>query len=94
MPPNDHLPAPPPPPHYPEPVLAQPQPLEYGYEMYQGRTLREYVHIFWNRKWWIILTFLGVFLSVRALYPDPRPHLPHRRHPADHRGQPRLQGKC
>jgi len=64
---KDHPPALVPPPHYPEPSLPQPQPLDYGYEMYQGRTLREYIHILWKRKWWIILTFLGIFLTA-ALY--------------------------
>ncbi len=52
------------PPRPPEAAWAQPQPPEYGYEIYQGRSLREYLQIFWRRKWWIILTFVTIFLGV------------------------------
>ncbi len=53
-------PAPPPPP-------PQPPPMDYDSEIYRGRDLREYLHILLKRKWWIIGTFLTIFLAV-ALY--------------------------
>jgi capsular exopolysaccharide synthesis family protein len=41
--------------------------MDYGSDMEQGRSLREYVHIFWSRKWWVISTFLATVL-ITALY--------------------------
>ncbi|MGQ9920112.1 MAG: GumC family protein [Desulfobacca sp.] len=64
MPNNDYPPANVLPPRPPDPFLAQAQPLEYGYDMPQGRSLREYIHILWHRKWWVILSFLFIFVSV------------------------------
>ncbi len=64
---EDFPPAVVPPPRPPEPAVAQPQPMEYGYEVYQGRSLREYIQILWHRKWWILTTFAVVFSAV-ALY--------------------------
>jgi len=41
---------------------------DYYSEMsHRGRDLQEYLHILLKRKWWVIGTFLGVFLAV-ALY--------------------------
>jgi succinoglycan biosynthesis transport protein ExoP len=51
----------PPPPH------PQPLPMDYDSEIYRDRDLREYLHILLKRKWWIIGTFLTIFLAV-ALY--------------------------
>ncbi len=41
--------------------------MDYDAEIYQGRDLREYLHILLKHKWWIIGTFLTIFLAV-ALY--------------------------
>jgi capsular exopolysaccharide synthesis family protein len=43
--------------------------MDYDYysEMSRGRNLREYLHILLKRKWWIIVTFLSIFLLV-AVY--------------------------
>ena len=52
------------------PALPSPAPLPsmgYGYEVDQGTTLQEYLHILLKRKWWVIGTFLIIFLTV-ALY--------------------------
>ena len=46
--------------------------------------LREYLHILLKRKWWIIGTFLSIFLAGGALYFYSDAHLPHHRDPADH----------
>ena len=51
----------------PVPLSSPPLPMDYDSEMYQGRDLREYLHILLKRKWWIIGTFLTIFLTV-ALY--------------------------
>ena len=48
-------------------MLAQTQPVEYGDEMDQGRSLREMLYILWNRKWWVVGTFLAVWL-LAAVY--------------------------
>jgi len=61
---QDFPPAVVPPPRPPEAVLTAAQPLEYGYDLYQGRSLREYLHILWSRKWWVILTFLIMVAGV------------------------------
>ena len=54
-----HLASPPPPP--------QPPRMDYDSETYRGRDLRGYLHILLKRKWWVIGTFLTIFLAV-ALY--------------------------
>jgi len=59
------------PPYYPPappPPLPPPPPLmDYDSEIYRGRDLREYLDILLKRKWWIIGTFLTIFLGM-ALY--------------------------
>ncbi len=55
------------PPRPPEVGIPAAQPLEYGYEIYQGRSLREYIQILWHRKWWILITFAAIFTAA-ALY--------------------------
>jgi succinoglycan biosynthesis transport protein ExoP len=54
------------PPYY-HPAPSQPPPMDYDSEIYQARDLREYLHTLLKRKWWIIGTFLTIFLGV-ALY--------------------------
>jgi succinoglycan biosynthesis transport protein ExoP len=54
------------PPYYP-PAPLQPAPMDYGSEIYPGRDPGEYLYILLKRKWWIIGTFLTIFLAV-ALY--------------------------
>jgi succinoglycan biosynthesis transport protein ExoP len=41
--------------------------MDHGYEVDQGTSLQEYLHILLKRKWWVIGTFLTIFLAV-ALY--------------------------
>jgi len=41
--------------------------IDYYSEMSRGRDLREYLHILLKRKWWIIVTFLSIFLLL-AVY--------------------------
>jgi capsular exopolysaccharide synthesis family protein len=41
--------------------------MDYDTEIYRGKDLREYLHILLKRKWWIIGTFLTIFLTI-ALY--------------------------
>lgn len=41
---------------YPEP--------NYFLETEEGRSLKDYLYILKRRKWWVILTFLAIFLSV------------------------------
>jgi succinoglycan biosynthesis transport protein ExoP len=60
------------PPYPPSVPPASPPPpplMDYGYgmEMHQGRDLREYLHILLKRKWWVIGTFLAIFLVVALL---------------------------
>ena len=55
------------PPYYPPTLPAgasQTPPMDYGDAIYRGRDLREYLHILLKRKWWIIGSFLTVFLAV------------------------------
>ena len=56
-------------PPFPAPAYPPPPPLtvDYDAEMDRGQGLREYYHILSKRKWWIIGTFLSIFLAV-ALY--------------------------
>lgn len=57
-----------PPPYYPAmPSPPPPPPMDHGYEVDQGTSLQEYLHILLKRKWWVIGTFLTIFLTV-ALY--------------------------
>ncbi|MDP3182429.1 MAG: polysaccharide biosynthesis tyrosine autokinase [Desulfobaccales bacterium] len=51
----------------PMPAPLQPLAMNYDAEMHQERDLREYLHILLKRKWWIIGTFLSIFLTA-ALY--------------------------
>ncbi|MCX5890432.1 MAG: polysaccharide biosynthesis tyrosine autokinase [Deltaproteobacteria bacterium] len=44
-----------------------PPPMDHGYEVDQGTSLQEYLHILLKRKWWAIGTFLTIFLTI-ALY--------------------------
>jgi polysaccharide biosynthesis transport protein len=55
-------------PQYPSPVPSPhpPAPM-YGYGVDQGTNLQGYLHILLKRKWWVIGTFLTIFLVV-ALY--------------------------
>jgi capsular exopolysaccharide synthesis family protein len=41
--------------------------MDYGYEVDQGTSLKDYLHILLKRKWWVIGAFSTIFLSV-ALY--------------------------
>jgi len=56
-------------PHHPPVASPSPPPMDSDYysEMSHGRNLREYLHILLKRKWWIIGTFLSIFLLV-AIY--------------------------
>jgi polysaccharide biosynthesis transport protein len=54
------------PPYYP-PALPQSPPMDYDSEIYQVRDLRGNLNTLLKRKWWIIGTFLTIFLGV-ALY--------------------------
>jgi len=55
-------------PYYPAlPSPPPPPPMDHGYEVDQGTSLQEYLHILLKRKWWVIGTFLTIFLTV-ALY--------------------------
>ncbi|MEW6657592.1 MAG: polysaccharide biosynthesis tyrosine autokinase [Thermodesulfobacteriota bacterium] len=56
-----------PPYYHPASPSPPPPPMDYDYEIYRGRDLREYLHILLKRKWWIIGTFSIIFLTV-ALY--------------------------
>lgn len=49
----------------PERVAVQVQPLEYSTDE-EGRSLRDYFHILWNRRWYVIIPFLVFVLSVGA----------------------------
>ena len=51
----------------PAPSPSPPHTLDYDAEMHQERDLRGYLHILLKRKWWIIGTFLSIFLTA-ALY--------------------------
>lgn len=51
-------------PSVPAPKLPAPSPEDYYFEIEQGRGLKEYIHILRRRKWWVIGTFLTVFLSA------------------------------
>jgi len=57
------------PPHHPHMADTSPSPMDIDYyaEMSRGRNLREYLHILIKRKWWVISTFLSIFLLV-AVY--------------------------
>ena len=57
------------PPYQPPATPPSPPPIDSDYygEMSRGRDLREYLHILLKRKWWIIGTFLSIFLLV-AVY--------------------------
>lgn len=55
------------PPYSPTPSSPSPPVMDYDSEMHQQGELREYLHILLKRKWWIIGTFLCVFLTA-ALY--------------------------
>lgn len=59
---HDQSPMVAPPYYHPAPPLSAPPPLDYDSETDRGRSLREYLHILSKRKWWIIGTFLGIFL--------------------------------
>ncbi len=56
-------------PPYSSPVLSHPQPpqRDYDYEIHPGQNLQDYLHILLKRKWWIIGSFLTIFL-VAAIY--------------------------
>jgi capsular exopolysaccharide synthesis family protein len=41
--------------------------MDYAVEIESGRDVKEYLHMLLNRKWWVIGTFLTIFLGV-ALY--------------------------
>jgi succinoglycan biosynthesis transport protein ExoP len=51
---------------YPPAVPSMPSSLgmDYGSQLYQGKDLREYLHILLKRKWWVIGTFLTIFLAT------------------------------
>jgi succinoglycan biosynthesis transport protein ExoP len=54
-----------PPPYYPSTSSPLPAlPLDYYYEESQEKNLKEYFHILLKRKWWVIGTFLTIFLTV------------------------------
>jgi len=50
--------------HPPTASSPAPPPLDYYYEESQGKNLRDYFHILLKRKWWVISTFLTIFLGV------------------------------
>jgi succinoglycan biosynthesis transport protein ExoP len=53
------------PPSSPTIALPPPQtPLTYGYEVYPGKSLRDYLDILSKRKWWVIGSFLIIFLGM------------------------------
>jgi len=57
-----------PPPNYHALPAAPPLPaIDYNHEMDQARSLQVYLHILMKRKWWVIATFLTIFLAT-ALY--------------------------
>jgi capsular exopolysaccharide synthesis family protein len=49
------------------PILPTPPTQDFYYELEKGHTIREYIDILLRRKWWIIGTFLTIFL-LAALY--------------------------
>jgi succinoglycan biosynthesis transport protein ExoP len=54
-------------PYHPVPSAPPPPPMDYDVEINQGLDLQEFLHILLKRKWWIIGTFLTIFL-IAALY--------------------------
>jgi polysaccharide biosynthesis transport protein len=57
-------------PPYPPPMAPPSPPSSMNYDYYsenEGRDLREYLHILLKRKWWVIGTFLSIFL-LAAIY--------------------------
>jgi len=64
---QDFPPAVIPPSRPPEPVGALVSPVEFGQDLASGGSVREYIFILWNRKWWVIATFLVLVLAA-ALY--------------------------
>lgn len=56
-----------PPYYHPVPTPPLPPGMDFDYGADQGTSLQEYLHILLKRKWWVIGTFLTIFLAV-ALY--------------------------
>jgi polysaccharide biosynthesis transport protein len=52
-------------PYYPVlPSFPPPSSADCSYDRDQGRSLHEYLHVLLKRKWWVISTFLTIFLAV------------------------------
>lgn len=48
----------------PPPPFSQPGSMDYDAEIYRSQDMREYLHVLWKRKWWIISTSLIIFLAA------------------------------